>query len=703
MLDATIDSLTLWLTSRTPQQRADLLARHPQLLAPRRPQTLRQLAVRHLYGPFADARDWRALARDQLQLLEAAAYLASQTRDWRHPYGCSTADLLAFLDRDRSDADRVEAVLDAVVDRALAWPCAEQRLALHPRIRRLFPHPYVLDTEAIHEHGPLLSPAPPLTTRTASLNPQAQAAAAAGVVHAITTVLTVFTTPVPALARGGVPTQDLRRLAQALNCAQPQARLWLELAGELDLIHEHNQQWQPTAEGRAWPDADPAARLADTARAWLRLPCTPLLPADGGRPRPSLAPVTTSSADARRVILILLAGLAPGQALLDGPTWAAAAHHRAPLLLDPATDAPSSRLRAALGTLTPWCSAGLPAGAAVTAVLEESRLIALTDDGALTPLGRALLDGSTAELLAAAKATLPLQRRAAVLADHRVLATGTPDGALAALMRACADLESTDALAQTWHLTPGSVRRWFDTHPAATADDLAARLAAVASTPIPQTVRYLIDDTARRHGQIRIQPTASVLEVRDEGLAAELAARTDLADLGLRRLGPTLLSSTASAVTVAERLRAHGYAPTSEAASTADTPPAAPPRPELAPVPAPRRAPVDLTAVAAALVPDPPTTPLAASSRAALLKDRARLLGTTDRTTLLRALQHGHSVHIEYLHQRGESTGTITLTRPRLLGPEQLVGDVPAALLPELPLDLGALLVVLPASALAAP
>ncbi|MFE0062938.1 helicase-associated domain-containing protein [Streptomyces sp. NPDC059003] len=209
-----------------------------------------------------------------------------------------------------------------------------------------------------------------------------------------------------------------------------------------------------------------------------------------------------------------------------------------------------------------WCSSKLEADTVTAVVMRELELLALAADGALTGLGRTLADGADSEqLLAVATALLPLQDKAAVLADHLVVVAGVPTPDLTAVLEDLCDLERSDAHTQSWRITPTSVRRYFDTHPNADPTKAGARLEAVSSTPIPQTVTYLITDTANRHGHITVSQALAVLDLHSEALATELAHRRELRHLGLSQVGPTVLLAEADQEDVLKALRDAGYAP----------------------------------------------------------------------------------------------------------------------------------------------
>ena len=74
---------------------------------------------------------------------------------------------------------------------------------------------------------------------------------------------------------------------------------------------------------------------------------------------------------------------------------------------------------------------------------------------------------------------------------------------------------------------------------------------------------YLIDDVARRHGQLRIGMAASFVRCEDPTLLAQAAARAE-ATLSLRVLAPTVAISQAPISEVLAALQDAGFAPAAE-------------------------------------------------------------------------------------------------------------------------------------------
>jgi hypothetical protein len=75
---------------------------------------------------------------------------------------------------------------------------------------------------------------------------------------------------------------------------------------------------------------------------------------------------------------------------------------------------------------------------------------------------------------------------------------------------------------------------------------------------------YLIDDVARRHGQLRVGMAASFVRCEDPALLAQAVASPSVARLELRALAPTVAVSQAPIADVLGALRDAGFAPAAE-------------------------------------------------------------------------------------------------------------------------------------------
>ncbi|SDY70666.1 Helicase conserved C-terminal domain-containing protein [Micromonospora pattaloongensis] len=371
------------------------------------------------------------------------------------------------------------------------------------------------------------------------------AAAATAAVERISALLdAASTTPVTLLKAGGVGSRELRRLGRATDCAEPETRLWLELAYTAGLLGIAGGQAQPTDAYDEWCDGEPAARLPALLRAWQQLPGAPLAEhrPDGGPPS---APLLRDGAwlaayDLRPVLLRVAAELPDGQGVVDGVQVAAALAWRLPMLIG------------ATGGL-----AELLAG-----LWEEARLLGIVAHGALTPLGRALTDDPAALDDAAAALLPPAVREAVFQTDLTVVVPGIPAAAVAELLDAAAERESRGG-ATIWRITSGSLRAALDAgyDPAELLD--ALRDAAVGRS-LPQALEYLLADVARRHGRMRVRAVGCVLRADDPALLAEIVRSRALRPLGLALLAPTVLASAKPVADTLAALRAAGYAPAAE-------------------------------------------------------------------------------------------------------------------------------------------
>src|SRR5271163_4581277 len=100
--------------------------------------------------------------------------------------------------------------------------------------------------------------------------------------------------------------------------------------------------------------------------------------------------------------------------------------------------------------------------------------------------------------------------------------------------------------------TAGALHSLFDKH---------------SKTPVPQGLTYLIDDVARRHGQLRVGMAASFVRCEDPALLAQAVASSEGQALSLRMLAPTVAISQAPINEVLAALQDAGFAPAAEDAT----------------------------------------------------------------------------------------------------------------------------------------
>jgi hypothetical protein len=334
-------------------------------------------------------------------------------------------------------------------------------------------------------------------------------------------------------------------------------------------------EFLPTAGYDVWRGAPIAQRWYQLVRAWLAMTRQVGLVGqrdDRDRLVNALAPEAerASTPAIRRAALGELAELEPG-AVATADAVLALLSWRAPRRAKGREQATREAMSEAallgvtgLGALTSYGRLLVAEAAA-----EAARVAAVDDD----PLGLHMsAEDRTGrlglpEVAAALDALLPAPvEHLLVQADLTVVVPGPPEPTLAAELALIAEPESAGG-ATVYRVTTGSVRRALDA--GYTAGDLHTLFTRRSRTPVPQSLSYLIDDMARRHGGLRIGSAGSYLRTEDEALLAEVVADRRLAGLGLRRLAPTVLITPYASSRLVSALREAGYAPVPEDATGA--------------------------------------------------------------------------------------------------------------------------------------
>ena len=363
--------------------------------------------------------------------------------------------------------------------------------------------------------------------------------------------------PVPELRNGGIGVREARRLAKSTGIAETQLSLILQLAAGAGLIASglpdpepddgDGPFWAPTVGADRFGDLSTAGRWHVLARTWLDLPSRPSLigrRSPDGKAYGALSAELYSTAAPldRRLLLRLLAELPPG-AGVDAASASAVLVWRRPrwarrLQPDPVAD-----------------------------LLEEAHRVGLAGRGALSTPGRLLLDEATAEptLLDAMERALPAPLdHFLVQADLTVVVPGPLERDLAEELAVVADVESAGA-AMVYRVSESSIRRALDV--GRTGSGVQAFFERRSRTPVPQGLTYLIDDVARRHGQLRVGIAAAFVRCEDTALLAQAVAGPAAEQAGLRLLAPTVAVAQAPIAEVLTALRAAGFAPAAEDAS----------------------------------------------------------------------------------------------------------------------------------------
>lgn len=469
-----------------------------------------------------------------------------------------------FRDQGSGDPDT-----DWLAERGLLVPLAPERAVL-PRevaaaLRSGAPQPFAA-------HPPAFTGVPVDEEAVAG---QAQSALVAALGAADRLMAEIAGRPAALRKAGGLTVRDRKRLAGALEASPERTALWIELALAAGLLELRDQRLEATDQGRAWSGLEPAQRLVPLVQAWMPLPDVPTWIPQGREPATPGESFVYGAAPLRQGLVLALAGLPAGRGSGVGPASLAAQDEALSPLLAELLQAvlwhrPAARQ---IEELTPVLSN----------TLGEAELLGAVVNGAPTPLGRALARGGGAIHAALAHLLPPVERTARFQGDMTVTVTGSPGAELERLLSAVADRESS-GYASTWRLSAASVRRALDAGYG--AGELVERLTeAAVDASLPQTVEYLVRDTARGHGRMRVLPAGCVVRCADTALAGELAGHRRLRGLGLRAVADTVLVGTEPPETTLALLRAQGYAPVLEDHSGAAVVERAPGAGDGAPVP----------------------------------------------------------------------------------------------------------------------
>ena len=355
--------------------------------------------------------------------------------------------------------------------------------------------------------------------------------------------------PAPSLKAGGLGVRELRRLAKDLSVVEAVVALQVEIAAEANLIAVsdyrggHTPAWTPTEH------ADEFAALTEE-QAWLLVANTwwgmRRDPARVGRKDETINKVVnalsfdsvwTRGPAERRTVFSVLADVAPG---------------RTPVRAD---------IEARIAWLAPMRDPDR-LSALISGILSQATMIGLVAFDALTTAGRALLadDLDHAEKALAASLPAPVDQ-VLVQADLTVVAPGRLDPGLAARLAQVADVESTGS-AVVFRITQDSLRRALDA--GVTADEIHELFARHSTTAVPQSLDYLIDDIARRHGVLRLGSAAGYLRSDDPALVESAVGLAQAAGLPIRRLAPTVAVSPGALEDLLEVLRQGGLVPAAE-------------------------------------------------------------------------------------------------------------------------------------------
>ena len=404
--------------------------------------------------------------------------------------------------------------------------------------------------------GPVeLTQPDPAVSRTTVADVDAVAAGAAiDLLREIELVVeTLGATPVPELRSGGLGVRDVKRLTKLTGIEEGRLGLILEVASaagliavgmpEPDPLDGSGPCWAPTVAADRFVESTTASKWCLLASVWLDLPARPgLVGSRGpdGKPYAALSDSLFSTAAPldRRLLLDVLADLPAGSGV----------------------DADSAS-RAMIWRRPRWAVRLQPEP--VGDLLTEAHALGLLGRGALAAPTRRLLAGDPPDDVASAMSkVLPEPIDHFLLqADLTVIVPGPLERGLAEQLAAVATVESAGA-AMVYRISEASIRRALDT--GRTASELHSLFRRHSKTPVPQGLTYLIDDVARRHGQLRVGMAQSFVRCEDAALLAQAVAAPAAEQLEMRLLAPTVAVSQAPISEVLAALRNAGFAPAAE-------------------------------------------------------------------------------------------------------------------------------------------
>ncbi|OBJ48599.1 helicase-associated domain-containing protein [Mycobacterium sp. 1423905.2] len=402
--------------------------------------------------------------------------------------------------------------------------------------------------------GPMRLTAPdPVVTTTRPAD--ADAVAAGAVIDLLREVDVLLenlgTAPVAELRSGGLGVREVKRLAKATGIDEPRLGLILEISAAASLIasgipdpvptYGEGPYWAPTATADRFTALPAAERWHTLAATWLDLPGRPALigtRGPDGKPYGALSDSLFSTAAPldRRLLLDMLAEL-PAGAGVDAASASEALLWRRPR----------------------WARRLQPGP--VADLLSEGHAVGLIGRGAISTPARALLDSNdAAAAIDAMTRALPKPiDHFLVQADLTIVVPGPLERDLAEDLATVATVESAGT-AMVYRVSEPSIRHALDI--GKTRDWMHNFFRIHSKTPVPQGLTYLIDDVARRHGQLRIGMAASFVRCEDPALLAQAISAAE--DLQLRALAPTVAVSPAPIAEVLAALRSAGLAPAAE-------------------------------------------------------------------------------------------------------------------------------------------
>ncbi|XAS68367.1 helicase-associated domain-containing protein [Micrococcaceae bacterium Sec5.7] len=373
--------------------------------------------------------------------------------------------------------------------------------------------------------------------------------------------------PLATLRSGGVGVREMKRLADTLRIEQQRAGLLLELCGLAGLLRldVDSSAWiqPPQLEWLTLPRQEQWLWLVNAWLASERAPSLVGQPITG----PAAGHVANRNAANRSAAGNTINALSAEAQRPDAPVIrkrileilneltleAVAPDGKAPVL-----DAAAVLQRAE------WSQPRMARrfSSLIRGVLAEAEMLGLIGSGALSQLGTAIAGDKPDDALGILGEHLPAALNHVLLqADLTAVAPGYLAPELSEKLLLMSDAEGQGP-ATIYRFSVESIRRALDAGQDAAA--LLDFLRQHSATAVPQPLEYLVEDTAARHGRLRVGNAASFIQSDDEAALMELAGESNAASLGLARIAPTVLISHAPPRETAHVLRGLGLSPSVE-------------------------------------------------------------------------------------------------------------------------------------------
>jgi hypothetical protein len=448
--------------------------------------------------------------------------------------------------------------------------------------------------------------------------------------------------PATRLKAGGLGKRELRKAADRTGIDERLVSFLYAVLVEAGLLCYEADKVTASGAAQRWLEQPPAARWALLFNTWRRL----LLwsESDGGLVPLSTRPFIDHS-HIRTAVLDALLRLKPDEAI-DAASLGALLAWSAPGLFYNESGAAKLAPRVIDGLV--WL--GTARAAPAVQLFDPARSILVDPEWAKR-------EGESDRIFTAPVAECTVQ------ADLTVIVPGRPVAELGRGLARFCEVEASSPAA-VYRIAEDSVRRGLDL--GMRGDDMLALLERYASKGVPQPVAYLIEDTARRHGRVRVGAGGAYVRSDDPGLLAEVVG-----DRRIKKLDPRLLAPTVAVVNerspalVLKALRDAGYMPVTEEGGAVVTKPAANQSPIIRrgdadepPAPSPEKA----SELAAALL----------SGRPRAVTDERAVRGTAAILRVLRKMERtGGRVEIGYRHTDGLS---VHVVEPLSVRKKKLIG-----------------------------